>query len=376
MVIEITESQRDKMRYRRLTLKDKLRSIERLVTGRAESYLPLISDENGRVSKEKTERFIAEMLDSLRHYIEFSPNRSLNGDTVKMYESFLRCALMSLRFERSKYNREIFEWKLPSAFEDIVRSAENVEIVGCNSYDSYLKGCYRFHRSALDGNDHINLGGVVIPARIDAPLYTDTDSDFFIGVKKSLDLLDQPRFIDRLPQDTLEVLRRDYEKNHAETPVAKEERIIEPRRFNDPDEMMADVYAEMGERQQIREDLENFGDKTYFDLNHDTRDVISVLRERSEERLTEIAVEWKQNIVFDEDTLAEHFHNFVRLYFDSPDRRYFVEDIENMVDTFLFEHGLSAFSLGDDYAMVNYYVDRMKERIKREIERGRKVWAR
>lgn len=81
--------------------------------------------------------------------------------------------------------------------------------------------------------------------------------------------------------------------------------------------------------------------------------------------------EWKSRIVFDGNTLYENFQRFLQLYFDSPDRVRFAEDIGNMVDTFLYEHGVSAFSPGDDYGMIHYYIDRMKIRIERKIERGK-----
>lgn len=115
----------------------------------------------------------------------------------------------------------------------------------------------------------------------------------------------------------------------------------------------------------IDEQIESLGENaTYADnevLNRLKQEKIKESEKRkAEEEFLAVKPDWKISIVFAKETLCENFYRFMWLYFDSPNRKYFVEDIKNMVDTFLCEHGMSAFSLGDDYGMINYYVDRIK----------------
>lgn len=428
MANEITQNQRYKMLFRRSLVKDKLLDIERLVTGRAESYLPLISDKDGCVSKEKTELFIAEMLGSLRRYIGQVKGRTLSEDTVKMYESFLYCALMSLNFKRSLRAGEVLEWNIPSLFEDIIRLAENADIKDCGSYNSYLRNCYHTHRSSLE-REPSKLEKIIRINR-HAPVCSANDSDFLIGVKESLNALGYPRFVDCLPEKTLERLSLGYEQKDisisdnnekmepAEVPVLKEskrdytgyfeatesnyeedvfdgdDRDEDPYEdqpgqdfdedflskedlfYSDPDAFAE--YCERGERRrEIEETLPSLKkDQAYEDdptLRYIPREeIIDFEQSNSMDKLDAIIPEWKQSTVFDKGTLCENFYRFVWLYFDSPDRKYFVEDIENMIDTYLYEHDVSAFSMGDDFAMVNYFIDQMKIRIEREIRRGKR----
>lgn len=389
------------MRYRRIVLKEKLRDIEQLVTGRSESYLPLIYDENGRVTKEKTERFIEEMLETLRRYVAFDENRTLDEDTVKMYESFLYCALMSIHLERLPRDRSVTQWGLPSVFEDIIRIAEEVDIPGCESYNSYLEECYRDYLAECKMRDEQEKNSS-LPIHYRIRSYApETDSDFFRGLKEALEELGYPHFIKSLPEETLKLLENGANSSGkmgmAKAPVLKKEPIYnydEPSNEEDPygispdeddedvyepvlDENFAEHMRHLDENDKISEEIGSLADdKTYSDnrfLKSVSRDSIRSV-EQNQAYAEDYAVigHWKNDILFDEETLCENFYRFMWLYFDSPDRKRFVEDIENMVDTYLFEHGISGFSIGDDYGMVTYFIDHLRSRIEREIKRGRK----
>lgn len=416
----ITENQRDKMRYRRMTLKDKLRKIEQRVMGRAQSYLPLICDEGGHVDKEKTERFVEEMLGALKRYAELDPRReALGKETLEMYESFLYCAVMSLGFERSRRDSVVKNWRISSVFEDIIRRAEKTDIYGCGGYGEYLKDCYRAYRAACGRRDEFLRSAPYNVFYHLPPALSEKDSDFFIEVKQSLDELGFPPFVECLPEKTLLMLSRAYDggDNFAGGEAGeKPERAVVPETKSAPnaaepvvmtvsyeeydeeydddeipldeDELPADVQdalyearvealIEREENERIDEELEALDEtETYADSKALSNTPPERIRQReqskSEDEFIAVKAAWINKIVFDRNTLCGHFYRFMQLFFDCPDRRYFVEDIENMVDTFLFEHGISAFSLGDDYVMVNFYVDKMTDRIEREIERGRK----
>lgn len=394
MVHKITENQRNKMRYRRMVIQDKLKEIERLVTGRAESFLPLISDKNGRVSKEKTKRFISEMLGAFRRYIEFHPRRKLREETLEMYESFLYCAVMSLGIERSRRDREVIHRSASSVFEDIVRRAENVEIVGCGSYDRYLADCFCAYQNACDRRDERQreIQNDPNPAFRNAvadlgSTLPETDSDFFIGVKSSLEFLGYPPFMECFTDETLRALRKGYKQNEelseseTEKKTGKSLSSIPIAEYDYEEDAKYAYLMEFAQKldrnEQIDEAIDSLPEhETYADdkaLGSFTPEEIRKReQDKADDELLAVRAEWEQLIIYDKETLYQSFQRFLRLYFDSPDRRYFVEDIENMVDTFLYENGLSAFSLGDDYGMINYYIDRMTSRIKREIARGKR----
>lgn len=424
MANEITGEQRDQMRFRRAVIKHKLRNLEDLITGRTASFKPLITDADGKVSGEKTEKFINEMLGSLRRYVGFGRRGELGEDTIKMYESFLYCAVMGLSFERSRRSRMVWNWKRSSSFEDIIRLAENVEPNGCGSYNGYLRDCYRIHRETLDdcrssgtAKGRNFLDGLNIPVHIADPVYIYKDSDFFIGMKQSLSKLGFPVLVRCLPEKTLERLRIGYEQNvpdpdekmeQAEVPELKkpvynyaeknpdeygpenveedynsgydEQFDYDPDFFDydynrDPDKL-AGIYQEEAEQEHIGEALGSLGeDQQYSDSKNLKRysydEIVKVEQKKSEERFELLSLAWENSVVFDKTLLCGHFYRFLWLYLDNPDRGFFASDVENMADTFLCEQSASAFSLGDNYAMVNHYVDQMKNRIEREIGRNK-----
>ncbi|MBD5105084.1 MAG: hypothetical protein HDT47_09540 [Ruminococcaceae bacterium] len=378
MIHEITENQRDKMRYRRKVLQDRLKELEHLVTGRGESYLPLISNEKEKVTKEKTEQFISEMLGAFQRYIKFNPHRTLSGKTLEMYESFLYCAILSLDMEHSRRDYKVINWRISSVFEDIVNRAEKVEIVGCNSMDSYMKECYRAYRTACDMRDEHRRKSMNDPILRNfsfdiGPAMPETDSEFCIEVKRSLELLNYPTFIECFADEAMRKFREDYE-NGAEKPTVPLN--VELPSFTHYDDEENGGFALRHERDRlIDEALDSLGeDETYDDskmLKNFTDEEIRAREQgRAQEELYAVEAKWKDEIVFEGETLIQNFVQFLSLYFESPDRRYFAEDIRNMVDTFLYEHRISAFSLGNDYGMISYYIDRTKSRIEKEIERG------
>lgn len=408
MANEITENQMDKMRYRRFVVKDKLRNIEQIVTGRAESYLPFISDEDGRVTKEKTERFIAEMLNALRRYIKLDSRRTLSEDIIKMYESFLYCAVTGLTLERLPRDRDVTKFGLPSAFGDIVSLAGKVDIFGCESYNYYLESCYRGYLAECKRRDETEKNSEFPVHYVICPYNTQMDSDFFGGIKLALQELGYPHFIECLPEDTINKLKGGADKSAEKMEMAKApvleknppvnyavdedvsdayEGIADERYFDEDYTDILEDYRYSEENQEylrtaeednnILEEIESLPEnKTYADsrfLKNQPHEKIHQLEQRKAlNENPDVISQWTNKVLFDEETLFKNFYRFMWLYFDNPDRRYFVEDIENMVDTFLFENGISAFSLGDDFAMVNYFIDHMKMRIEGEIRRGKR----
>lgn len=384
------------MRYRRKVLQDRLKELEHLVTGRGESYLPFISNEKGKVTEEKTEQFISEMLGAFQRYIKFNPRRTLSGETLEMYESFLYCAILSLGMEHSRRDYKVINWRISSVFEDIVNRAEKVEIVGCNSYDRYLEDCCRAYHAACDIRDEHQrkiwndpnpaLRNMVADLGSTLP---ETDSDFFIGVKRSIEFLGYPPFMECFPEETLCKLRKGYDQKEtlserktetAALSVTAEAQSNSAAEYDEAavENAMHEYLVKLAQKQEQNEQIDEAidslrEDETYSDNKALSGFTVEEVRKREQDKaddeLLAVKSEWKQRIVFDEETLYQNFQRFLRLYFDSPDRRYFVEDIRNMVDTFLYEHRISIFSLGDDYGMINYYIDRTKNRIEREIER-------
>ncbi|MCM1164631.1 MAG: hypothetical protein NC299_15460 [Lachnospiraceae bacterium] len=400
----ITAEQREKMYFRRYLIKDKLRGIERLITGRSESFLPFITDENGKTDKDKLDKFISGMLEALKHDAAFDKTRSLSEDDLKMYESFLYCAVMSLVLRRSIRNSDVIMWSLPKTFDDIARRAASAYTNRFADFNEYLIDCYRRYREGRDSSLGKKIGYVG-----DTDLVYDPD--FFREMKFSLYQINYYTFINHLPERTLELLRDNYE-NGTEITEPLEAPIAPPPRedpqpvfngdeedepeYNEPEydedgayedfwfdyyDYDADALAEEHEREQTAEFIEEglselSEDETYSDnrilKNIPTHEIVNHLNEKFNiEELPYIKSTWEYNILADKQALCAHFYRFMKLFLDSPNRGLFVSDVENMVDTFLYERGISPFSFGDDYAVLSYYVKQTQKRVARDVERRR-----
>lgn len=381
---KITAEQQERLAYRLAMLRYKLKCIEDDVTGRGISYLPIITDADGIIDDEKLDAFISGLLDSLDHYIEICPDHVIDEHTREMYRKFLYVAVKTLkdRPNRRCPSVNITDWA--RTFGDIIEAAENVEIPSCKSYRQFLKiiyARYRNERSYLP--ELLNLAHEGLKF-MDLHGYED-------------------HFIDNLPRDIrLELCREFAEEND----ISDNENGVYVSIADDPEEFLngwikyqeeqaeqddtppedldrmigelaEDYIKEKAKRQPFLDAVRSLdetedygGDELLSTLTDDEKEDYEHEAE-FEHMIYDAIPHWLVYIAADHEAYLKNYTEFVRLYFDG-DHSWLCRDIENMIDTYLFEHGISAFSFGDRYGLITHQLDRAKRHIGSEIERAKK----
>ncbi|MCM1165783.1 MAG: hypothetical protein NC299_02690 [Lachnospiraceae bacterium] len=384
MVEKITNEQRGRLRFRQKMMREKLTAMELMLNGRGESYFPLIKNEDGAVDPAKLERFASDMVDSLKHYLELDGERRLSEESERMYGCFLFCAVTSLRRKRSGRDPSVWEFYIPSVYQDIIDVAD-ADIEDCGSYEDFLALCYELYRGQKRRESEIFylskftlfMGDQPFIASLPYEVRTRLCRDY--ARKYGISEEENQPFLDEADEDYSngylayqEAQAEEYEREHADEDSSwvdewcaeeADKYLSEARRA---DEIAASV-DELGE--ELPENSGTLGHLSGEEIRRE-------LETKAEHDLMDkVFPEWHKTVICSDDIynniLYENFTAFAKLFFSSPDRGNFYTDVVNMVDTYLYEHGISAFSLKKNYGMVNYRADLMIRQLKKEIERGR-----
>lgn len=369
---EITKEQAEKMRYRQIILDEKLIRINNMINGRGRSFYPFITDKNGKISAEKTDEFISELINSLEHYRSALGEEKLDEASKEAYKYFLYYACFGLIWTEGKRRLEYGQTVISETFADIIGFADDLGSINYGSYDEFIKAAYESFRK----------GSTRLPY-------------FLERARESLQLLGYADpFMAAQPREVLIELCKNYAEEHN---ISDEENSRYISEINDlfdfdnyPDPefdceededsinaMIEEYIAEEEKKQEIANAIDDLGeDEDYGDSE--------LLREFSSEKLKEIeswrselnaeniSAYWRNNIVADHKRFFDSCDKFIRLYFNI-DRQKLHDDITHMTDTFLFEHKLSAFSLGKAYGLVTYQVGKMQDSVEKKIKRAKMI---
>lgn len=380
----ITPEQLKRCSYRKAVLHNRLKELEDNISGYGTEYLPLIVGEDGRIIPEKLNVFIDDMLESLEHYVGLFPERTLDPQTREMYRKYLYCAVSTLQY---KWQINGWQTDISKTFGDIIERATDIDIDECDDYHDFLMLQYRLH---LDPN--IRIG-----------------SDFFNLAQQNMQFLGMEYALE-LPRETRVELCREYARANniseednademlwAEDPVRynkeldkwEEARIAEDN--TTPEEMQAIVdelaeeyEKEQSEKQPYLDAVRSLGEDQLYTDNELLKNLseTEVKGYKSdvefEDYLDNVISALQDKIAIDPQGYFENLDGFARLYFDSfhPEHLHddFVDDVRNMVETYMYEHSVSAFSFGDYYGLITYQVKRAKKRVEFEIERVREKY--
>lgn len=378
----ITPEQLKRCSYRKAILHNRLQELEDNISGYGTEYLPLITGDDGKIVPEKLNAFINDMLESLDHYIELFPERTLDPETREMYRKYLYCAVSTLQY---KWQINGWQTDISKTFGDIIERATDIDIDECDDYHDFLMLQYRLH---LDPN--IRIG-----------------SDFFSSVHESMEFLGGD-YAELLPRETRVELCREYARANN---ISEEDNAAEMRWAEDPErcskeqeereqsrpaddvasseeeqarwekEMAEEYEKEQSEKQPYLDAVRSLGE----DQLHTDNELLKNLSEaevKSYKNLAEfddfldnVIPALLDKIIIDPWEFFENLDGFAKLYFDSfrPGHPHddFVEDVKNMVETYMYEHSVSAFSFGDYYGLITHQVKRAKKRVEYEIERVR-----
>lgn len=79
--MEITVKQMQSLEYRRDRLREKIRKLEFLISGKGESFLPLVRTKSGRYSEKRTWALVEALLDALEKYEKYEKWQEDSGDS-------------------------------------------------------------------------------------------------------------------------------------------------------------------------------------------------------------------------------------------------------------------------------------------------------
>lgn len=324
MAKKITEEESEMLYYRRVLLDDKLRKLTGMIDGRGSSFYPFITDSEGRVSNERTDNLISCLMESLDRHLKLTGRPSPDKDREEMYRTFLYCAMFGLKCFANPERPSVSTTAVSKTFADIVEFAEFLE--PCGAETSYFFDCI---------SESLRLLGYVVGG----PDYEDEDTEGW-----------QNEQSDSLTDEELASLE-EQERISAEAFFEEEERL----------EVIFEALDSLGE------------DQLYTDnevlREYSMEEIMDFERRKAEKELLDSAEDWRENIA-DHHRFFDSCDRFTKLYF-STDHTDMKKDIENMIDTFLYENGISAFSFGEDYGLITYHIEKIQSRIEAEIERAK-----
>lgn len=369
---KFTREQAEKMRYRQILLDEKLREISNMINGRGQSFYPFIADENGKVSDKKLDAFISELMKSLKHYRSASEEGKFDKTAEEAYRCFLYYACLGLIWTADKRSSSAVQTVISETFADIIDFAEGLAQVNYSSYDEFLTAAYKDLREG-----------------------TSELPQFFVRIWESLQLLGyaEPFAYMQSREVLLKLCKKYAEENNISDKensryVDEINALFEDTYYPEPEPdfeededsinaMIEEYIAEEEKKQEIADAIDALGeDDDYSDSEllkeYSSEEIEGIENWNAEQKMLDTSAYWRSNTVADHKRFFDSCSSFIRLYF-SIDRRKMLDDITHMIDAFLFEHKLSAFSFGRAYGLVTYQVEKMQDRIETKIERAKTI---
>lgn len=328
----------DIMDFRHQTFDKQLKEINDIITGRNTALSAYIADENGNTSDERINSLISDMLDGLINYkkqVYGSLPYSLPEETRELYECFLYCAIQGVAY--MKYNDF-----LPYT---VVRQVETFSDILDILHHSFT---YKDRR------------GLLSIEQLGYPVETG-DKGFFRTCDVAYEILTGSDIMVALTDEEAEIVSDVRSKQQA---------ALQARGNYDEDE--EEDYFKQVEREllaqkpqltdeEMLERLEGYDPETAPKIPDDEQELID--RAAASQR------QWKAAVAAPEKFIAKYLR--YRELFFNIDHSKMRDDIEKMIDVFLYEQGMAAFALGDRYVMLTYRAERFCKALKAEIRKAR-----
>lgn len=328
----------DFMDFRHEEFDKQLKEINDIVTGRNTALSAYICDENGKASDEKIDRFISELLDGLINYhkqLYSNLPYTLSEETRELYECFLYCTIQGVAHMKYVEYLHYTVVQQVSTFSDIL------DIL----YHSFT---YKDRRELLSIEQlgyPVNYG----------------DTGFFRNCNLAYEILTGSDILDALTAEEAEIVD-DIRKKQAEQQVYEN---------YDDDEEEEDYFKQV-ERELLAQKPPMTDEEMLEQLEGSYDEEKPLISDYEAELCAKAQAsqnEWKNEVVSPEKFIAKYLR--YRELFFAIDHSKMQEDIEKMIDVFLYEQGLSAFSLGKNYVMIPYRTERFCGILKSEIRKAR-----
>lgn len=321
---------------RKRMLEKQLDEMKNRISGRSSSFYTYITDRSGRISERKLAQFINELLDGPqkygRGYTLFDLKRS--SELRELCECFLYCAIQGI----AVYNEGEKYAERPACFfsdiTDISLHKNNLLLMDENTLHSYefTSGEYDVQRGACIYYGEFNEGG----------FFRNADMAYYILTGKHI--------VKTFPDDEF--------KQRCHT---RELEIAKEQGYNTYEEYLNAM--EIAEDELEKMDLNELPDDIECVCIDEDDGLIELQKSKNEE--------WKKTVASPEK-FAEKYLRFRKLFFAQTMfvRYRLFEEIELMVDVFLYEHNLSSFSEEDAFAMIYYRTDKLCASIEHSTAKG------
>lgn len=314
---------------RRAMLEEQLHSMENQILGRDNSFFPFISNKDGVISERKLAQFINRLVDGVL-------DRNENKDYRELCKCFLYCAIKGI----AKYN-ECDKHPVVNAdfFSDITDLAKHRNNLHLTDIDTLLE--YEFQASMHD----------CVPG---VRTYWDefNDGGFFRNSDMAYLLLTGKHIISEFPKDKYREIQAFYELEEAKANGF--DSAEEYQNYTDASSSSMNKELERIAADELPENTE-FADIDDWEENN-----VEVIKKQ-----TETSKKWVEEFS-NPEIFVKKYLRFRELFFelDMYYRCRLFEDIERMVDLFLYKSGLSCLSENDRFAMIYYRTNKLCAAVK------------
>ena len=348
--------------YRKKNVEKEFEYIRRNLSGYYEFVYPYIEDKKGVISSSKLDGVIDDMMDALDGYIQTTGDRKLTKDQKEWYRSYLYCVMVS----PTVYT----EWLAPEygyarKFEDIIELAD---------MDPSLQDPYEFiwnENHSWEDEDDTQTDILFYMAHSYRCLMDKDLEDIYTNREKGIYKKLLPSFewgVNRRRSGMDLLTQIDVEKAEEEL-ADQEESIPEPKIHWVEDASELEDYATY--------DLDSASKPMYEDPDYEEDPEIALAAmqaaEEEEQHRFEVAMgtitKWCSHIG-DKDRFEQEYINFRRLFMKADLSR-MKEDMTHMLDAFLYEAGISAYSIEKNFGLVDKALKTASSSIKSAVFRAR-----
>ena len=348
--------------FRKHNLETEFDRIRRIMSGYFEFVYPFIENKKGVIESERIDSVITDMLDALDRYIDTCREKKLSKDQREWYRSYLYCVLVS---------PDVYtEWLAPEygyarKFEDIIELTD---------IDPVLQDPYEFiwyENHSWEDEDDTQRDILFYMAHSYRCLMDKELNEIYTNREKSIYKKLAPSFEwgynRRRPGMDL-LTQIDVEKAEAEEQAeAEEEEHVSRIRMEDEISESEDYlgYDPDSESQLLYEEENEPDPEIMLQIMEE--------QEKEDQHRFEIAMgtitKWCSHIG-DKERFEQEYKNF-RKYFFKADLSRMKEDMTHLVDAFLYESGISAYSIDKNYGLVNKAINSAEASIKSAVFRAR-----
>lgn len=335
--MKLTKETADFMDFRLETFNERLKEISNIVTGRNTELATYISDEDGKISDERIDGLISDLIEGLINYDQQLYSHliyTLPEETRELYECFLYCTIQGVAHMK---------------YVDILQHTEVERVTTFSDILDILNNSFTYRdRSEL-----------LYIEQLGYPVATG-DTGFFRCCDVAYEILTDSNIMNVFSDEEAEIV----------TEMRGKQRSMEV--YDDYDDEDDDDYEKRFAREQLsqappltEEELFN----RFYGIHDEYEEQISDYEQEEWEKVTASHNAWKSTVV-DPDKFIARYKRYRELYFTINHTK-MRDDIEKMIDVFLYEHGLSAFSMGERYGMITYRTERYRNAISSEIRKAR-----